>query len=94
MMIDRIGFMNPVFLNNNSGLNNQVNRLTQTDSVKLSLEALAKGDFYRACDIANAAPDVRLEMIAEIKAQINDPSFVDNEVLGATADKLMEVFRL
>jgi negative regulator of flagellin synthesis FlgM len=92
MMIDRINSVNSLLVGNNANVNNQVNRPMLTDSIKVSSEALEKSELYQANALVNAAPDVRMDLIAEIKQQINDPSFINDEVLGVTADKILASF--
>jgi negative regulator of flagellin synthesis FlgM len=74
----------------NAGWNNQVNRTPQTDSITLSAEAVEKGELYRANALVESAPDVRLDRIAELKKKINDPSYINDTLVSATADKIMD----
>ncbi|MDR0718750.1 MAG: flagellar biosynthesis anti-sigma factor FlgM [Treponema sp.] len=39
-----------------------------------------------------AAADVRAERIQEMKSKINDPSYINETILKATADKIMDVW--
>jgi negative regulator of flagellin synthesis FlgM len=91
MMIDRIGSVNPVLL---EGTNRSapVNKERDADSIRLSQEALQQSELYQATEIVNSAPDVRADLIAEIKAKINDPSFINEAVLDATAEQILAVF--
>ncbi|MDR1073113.1 MAG: flagellar biosynthesis anti-sigma factor FlgM [Treponema sp.] len=88
MMIDRIGFVNPVFLEG-ANRNSQINKERDTDSIRLSQEALERSELYQATEIVNSAPDSRVDLVAEIKAQINDPSFLNDAVLDATVEKIL-----
>ncbi|MDR0400015.1 MAG: flagellar biosynthesis anti-sigma factor FlgM [Treponema sp.] len=64
------------------------------DSISLSPEALEKAEIYRAAALVAASPDTRAQRIAELKAKIDDPSYIDNRILEATADKILESFGL
>jgi negative regulator of flagellin synthesis FlgM len=46
-----------------------------------------------ADEVKNSA-DVREDRIAEIKEKMNNPSYIDNDVLDDVAEKLMEAFGL
>ena len=94
MMIDIIGYTEPIQSGKRPGRNEPVNRGSPSDSISLSSEALEKAEIYRATDLVSAAADVRAERIKELKAKIDDPSYIDNRVLEATADKIMEAFGL
>ncbi|MDR2177515.1 MAG: flagellar biosynthesis anti-sigma factor FlgM [Treponema sp.] len=94
MMIDRIGYTEPIQSGKRPGRNEPVTRGSPSDSISLSPEALEKAEIYRAADTVAAAPDVRAERVAELKAKINDPSYIDERLLEATADKIMESFGL
>lgn len=93
-MIDRVGAINLVQQGKNTGWNNQVNRTAQTDSITLSSEALEKSELYRATELVSSAADMRADRIAELKKKINDPSYINEAIINATADKIMEVFGL
>jgi anti-sigma28 factor (negative regulator of flagellin synthesis) len=92
MMIDKIGGVNPLLYGNNANAGNRVNRPMQADSIKLSEEALQRSELYQVSEMVNSAPDVRTELVAEMKRQISDPAFISGTALDATADKLLAVF--
>jgi negative regulator of flagellin synthesis FlgM len=94
MMIDRIGYTEPIQPGKRPGRSEPVNRSAESDSINLSSEAVEKAEIYRATGIVAAAPDVRAERIAELKAKIDDPSYINDRILQATADKIMESFGL
>jgi negative regulator of flagellin synthesis FlgM len=39
-----------------------------------------------------SAPDIRMDRVAEIKAKLEDPNYIDDTVMGAVADSLMNLF--
>jgi negative regulator of flagellin synthesis FlgM len=89
MTIDKIGSIDPIQPGKKPGRANQV-RETPKDSISISSEAVEKAELYRAMELAAVAPDVRAEKVAELKAKINDPSYLNDQVIGATADKLID----
>ncbi|MHB9291180.1 putative negative regulator of flagellin synthesis FlgM [Hollandina sp. SP2] len=92
-MIDRIGSINPI-ASSKYEWNNQTNRTVQADSISLSPEALEKSELYRAHELVVSASDVRLDRIAELKQKIADPSYINDTIIQATADKIIDVLGL
>jgi negative regulator of flagellin synthesis FlgM len=90
MTIDRIGNIDPIPPGKKPGRASQANETSQADSISISSEAVEKAEMYRAMEMVNAAPDVRADRVAELKARINDPSYINDKVLDATADKLFD----
>jgi negative regulator of flagellin synthesis FlgM len=91
MTIDRIGFIDPIQPGKKAGGANQTRESPIIDSISISSEAVEKAELYRVRDLVAAAPDLRTERIEELKAKINDPSYMNSEVIGATAEKLINV---
>ena len=90
MTIDRIGSIDPIQPGKKPGRIGQVNESPKTDSISISLEAQERAELLRIQELAAASPDVRADRIAELKERINDPSYIDERVLNATADKLID----
>jgi len=90
MTIDRIGSIDPIQPGKKPGRANQVNESHGRDSISISLEAQEKAELFRTKELASAAPEVRAELVAELKEKINDPSYINEKVIGATADKLID----
>lgn len=92
MMVDRIGSMDPVQPGKKNGRLNQVDQMAKTDSISFSSVAIERSRLDRAIDLALAAPDVRADRVAELRAKINDPSYINDRIVEATADKILESF--
>jgi negative regulator of flagellin synthesis FlgM len=92
MMIDRIGSIDPIQPGKKAGQNNKVSSPDRADSISLSAEAIEKGEIYQAMEIVSNSEDVRADRIAELRAKIDDPSYINDTILNATADKIMEAF--
>jgi negative regulator of flagellin synthesis FlgM len=92
MTIDKIGSIDPIQPGKKPGGANQVREIPKSDSISISSEAVEKAELYRAMELASAAPDVRAEKVAELKVKINDPQYLSDRVIGATADKLIDFF--
>jgi len=90
MTIDRIGSIDPIQPGKKPGRANQVSEPRGADSISISSEAQAKAELLRTQELAGAAPEVRAERVAELKEKINDPSYINDKVMNATADKLID----
>jgi len=90
MMIDRVGSIDPIQPEKKPGRANQVNHTPKADTINISSEAVEKAELLRVKELARSAPEVRLEKIEELKARINDPSYINKEVLNVTADRLID----
>jgi negative regulator of flagellin synthesis FlgM len=92
MTIDRIGSPEPIQPGKKPGQTSRVTPAERSDTIDLSSEAMEKSELYRMMELASQAPDVREDRIAELKQKINDPSYIDDRIISATADKLLDVF--
>ena len=90
MTIDRIGSIDPIQPGKKPGRANQVNESPTTDSISISSEAREKAELSRVRELAAAAPEVRAERVAELKEKINDPAYINEKIINATADKLID----
>ena len=90
MTIERIGPIDPIQPGKKPGQTGQVKGNPNADSISISSEAQAKAEILRAQELVAAAPELRAEKIAELKIKINDPSYIDDRVVNATADNLID----
>jgi len=90
MTIDRVGQIDPIQPGKRPGRTGQVNESPKSDSISISSEALEKAELLRIQELAASAPDVRMERVAELKEKINDPAYLDERVISATANKLID----
>ena len=90
MPIDRIGSIDPIQPGKKPGTANQVRESRGADSISISSEAQEKAELLKAQEITAAAPGLRAERVAELKEKINDPAYINDTVINATADKLID----
>lgn len=62
------------------------------DSVSLSPEAKSAGELYAATEIANNSPEVRVDLVAELKGKLQDPSYINSEIIDRVADRISKPF--
>jgi len=90
MTIDRIGSIDPIQPGKRPGRTGQVRESPKTDSISISSEAQEKAELHRIKELAMAAQEIRADRVAELKGKINDPSYINEKVINATADKLID----
>jgi len=94
MMIDRVSQLNPIQMENRIGRSDQVRGGDRSDSISLSAEAVQMAEAYHIAELAKAAEVVSDARIAELRMMINDPSYLNERTIGATADRIMDAFGL
>jgi negative regulator of flagellin synthesis FlgM len=94
MTIDRIGPPEPIQPGKKPGRNEAIRESGQTDSISLSSEAMEKSELYHTIEVVSAAPEIRMDRIAELRDKINDPEYLNDRIINATADKIIESFGL
>lgn len=63
---------------------------SKSDSVSLSPEAVERAELFSTIELAKAAPDIRADRVAELKARIDDPSYINDAIISATADRILD----
>lgn len=94
MTIDRLGPIDPASQFNKANTGTRAVRKDTSDTVSLSSQAKAMGEIYQATQDVKKAPDVRMDKVEEAKRKLQDPSYLNDKVIAAVADKVMELFDL
>lgn len=95
MMIDKIGGINPLNnVQNTRRANGTEKSSFGADSISVSDGARAMAEKYYMQQIAQETPDVRQDRVAEIKAKIKDPAYLNGAVVASAADRIMNSFGL
>ena len=92
MRIDGISSIDPIQPEKKTERTGRVNDSPKTDSISISSEAARKAELYRIRELVASAPDVRMDRVEELKAKINDPSYINETVVNGTADKIIDAF--
>jgi negative regulator of flagellin synthesis FlgM len=92
MTVDRIGHVEPIQPGKKPGRLDNVRGSDKTDSISLSSEALEKAELYQVVELIKSAPEVDEARIAELRGKINDPAYINERVIGATADNILAAF--
>ncbi len=91
MMIERLGGLDP--LKNVQSSQKMVNKAPVKmgeDTVSVSAEAKEMAEAYYLTEVASSTPDVRSDLVSQIKEKIIVTSFFNNAFISSTADKFME----
>jgi negative regulator of flagellin synthesis FlgM len=94
MTIGRIDHVDPIPPGKKPGRSDHVKEDAGSDSIDVSRAALEKAELYRVMELVSAAPDVRADRIAELRRKINDAEYLDERIISATADRIMDAFGL
>lgn len=92
MMIDRIGHLDPIQPGKRPGRSDQLPGGDRTDSISLSSEAKEKAEIYQVVELIKSASELDDAQILALREKINDPAYLNERVMSATADKLMDAF--
>ena len=94
-MIDKVNYVTP--LNNlqstkRSGSVENTQRMS--DEISVSDEAKAMAEALYLNKVAEETPDVRTELVEQIKLKIQDPNYLSEATIAATADKILSAYGL
>ena len=90
MTIERVGYVDPIQPGKKPGQANRAGGSAGADTIDISSEAQKKAELFRLRELAVAAPEVRADRIAELKEKINDPAYINDTIINATANKLID----
>ena len=95
MMINKLGGINPLDnIKNTQKTSAKAAVSASSDSINISAEAREMSEVYYMSEVAKETPDIREDLVAKIKAKINDPSYLNSAVIESTADKILDSFGL
>ena len=92
MTISRIGQLEPIQPGKKPGRNDPVGGNDRTDSITLSPEAKQKAEIHQVIELIKSAPELDEVRIAELRQKINDPNYINDRVVNATAERIMSAF--
>ena len=82
MMIDKIGGINPLNNVQNTRRSNGAAQVrSDADSISVSNEAKEKAAVYYMNQVAAETPNVRADRIAEVKAKLQNPNYLNDSVI-------------
>lgn len=90
MTINSVGPINPIQPEKKPDRASHAHGTSGADSISISAEAQERAEMFRIRELAAAAPETRAERVAELRGRINDPAYLNDRVMNATADRLMD----
>ena len=95
MMIDKIRGVQPLeTLQRTESVAPKGRIPSDSDSISVSAEARELAQEMYLQEVADETPDVRSDLVAQIKEKIKDPNYINNAVLASTADRIMMSYGL
>lgn len=93
-MLGKINGINPI--SNMTRIEETVRTKTVTgsDSISISSDAEKMSQLLALREKVAQAPDIRQDKVEEVMNQMKNPDFINDTVLSAVADKLMEIFKI
>jgi negative regulator of flagellin synthesis FlgM len=92
MTIEGIGPVDPIQRFNKTEKINKPNASQAGDSISVSNEAKLRSEIMQAVEDIRNVPDIRQDRVDEVKARLEDPSYIDERIVDAVADEIMSVF--
>jgi len=92
MTVDRIGHVEPIPTGKKPGRSEQVGGTDRADTINLSSDAVKKAEMYQVVELIKSVPEVDEARIAELRQKINDPSYLNDKVIKATADNILNAW--
>jgi negative regulator of flagellin synthesis FlgM len=92
MTVNRIGHVEPIPTGKKPGRSEQVGGNDRADIIDLSSDAMKKADIYQVVELIKSAPELDEARIAELRQKINDPSYLNEKVIKATADNILSAW--
>ncbi|MCQ2242254.1 flagellar biosynthesis anti-sigma factor FlgM [Treponema sp.] len=95
MMIDKVNYVSPVNnLQSTKRSSNVANSQRASDEISVSEEAKAAAEAMYLKQVADETPDIRQDLVEEIKLKIQDPDFFSDATIAATADQILSAYGL
>jgi negative regulator of flagellin synthesis FlgM len=92
MTIEGIGPVDPIQRFNKTERIHKPDATRTGDSISVSDEAKLRSEIMQAVAEIREMPDLRMDRVAEVKARLEDPSYIDDRIVEAVADEIMSVF--
>jgi len=89
MTVNRIGHLEPIPPGKRPGRNEHLGGSDSTDTISLSTEAKVKAERYQVLELIKSAPELDEARIAELRQKIDDPAYLNERVINATAENIL-----
>lgn len=94
-MIDKVNYVAPVNnLQNTKRSGNVSNSQRASDEISVSEEAKAAAEAMFMKQVSDETPDIRQDLVEKIKLKIQDPNYLNEATIAATADQILSAYGL
>ena len=94
MTIDKLGPVDPIQKLDQSHKAGKLTPKAEADAVSLSGEARFKGELHELSEQVKESPDIREDRVAEVKQKLQDPHYIDDVLIDAVADRVIDMLGL
>ena len=95
MMINKISEVNALnSLQNTKRSNNVAGSQYVSDEISVSDEAKAMAEAMFMNKVSDETPDIRQDLVEKIKLKIQDPNYLNEATIAATADQILSAYGL
>ena len=95
MMIDKIRGVQPLETMQRAENVAPKSRIpSDSDSISVSAEARELAQEMYLQEVADETPDVRSDLVAQIKEKIKDPNYINSAVIASVTDRIMMSYGL
>ena len=92
MTIERLGPVDPIQQYNKADKVKKPQKNQSSDSISVSDEAKLRSEIMQAVEQVKTMPEVRQDRVEEVRAKLQDPSYIDDRVIDTVADEIMAAF--
>lgn len=93
MMIDKISRVSQLGNVQGTKRTSAVQELPSAlDEISVSAEAKEMADAFYINKVSEETPDVRSDLVEQIKQKIRDPNYLSEAVIAATADQILSAY--
>jgi len=92
MTVNRIGHVEPIPPGKKPGRSEQVGGNDKADTISVSAEASKQAERYQVLELIKSAPDLEEARIVELRKKIDDPSYLNDRVINATAENIINAW--
>jgi negative regulator of flagellin synthesis FlgM len=92
MTVDRIGPLEPIPPGKKSGRSSHVGGNDKTDSINLSAQAMEQAERYQVLELIRSAPELDEARITELRQKIDDPAYLNEKIINATAENIVNAW--
>jgi negative regulator of flagellin synthesis FlgM len=92
MTVDRVNLVEPIPAGKKPSRSERAGGADRADTIELSSEATKKAEVYQVIELINSVPELDDAKIAELRQKINDPSYLNEKVIKATADNILSAW--